>query len=123
MVLCISQRQTIVSTSTTESEIIAATDATKEIIWLKKLYSDIMQLNHIPVFQVDNSAAVKLSLNPEFHRRTKHIDVKYFFVRKKVLDESINICQISTEVQVADVMTKPLERVRLNSLCKKMGLG
>jgi hypothetical protein len=72
---------------------------------------------------VDNSAAVKLAQNPEFHRRTKHIDVKYFFVREKVSDGSMNICQIATEHQVADIMTKPLNKVRLSELCDKMGLS
>jgi len=55
---------------TDECEIIAATEATKEIIWLKRLFGDILKLRHTPVLQVDNSAAVKLAQNPEFHRRT-----------------------------------------------------
>ena len=49
--------------------------------------------------------------------------VKYFFVRDKVVDRSIEICQISTEHQVADVMTKPLDRVRLTYVCDRMGLA
>jgi len=64
---------------------------------MKRLFSDIMKLTHTSILQVDNSAAVKLAQNPEFHRRTKHIDVKYFFVREKVIDGSIHISQISTE--------------------------
>ena len=119
----LSQRQAMVATSTTESEIVAATEAAKEVIWLKRLFSDILKLKHTPVLQVDNSAAVKLAQNPEFHRRTKHIDVKYFFVREKVIDGSIDISQISTEHQVADVMTKPLDRVRLSRMCDKLGLA
>ena len=118
----LSRRPAIVSTSTTESEIIAATEAAKEIIWLKRLFCDITKLKCIPVLYVDNSAAVKLAQNPEFHHRTKHIDVKYFFVREKVVDRNIAISQISTEHQLADVMTKPLDRMRLTFLCDKMGL-
>ena len=71
-------------------------------------------MRHTPVLQVDNSAAVKLAQNPEFHRRTKHVDVKYFFVREKVIDRSIEISQISTKHQVADVMTKPLDKISIN---------
>ena len=118
----LSQRQAMVATSTTESEIIAATEAAKEVIWLERLFCDVLKLKHRPVLQVDNSAAVKLAQNPEFHRRTKHIDVKHFFVREKVIDGSIDIIQISTEHQVADVMTKPLDRVRLIRMCDRMGL-
>jgi len=123
VISCLSQKQAIVATSTTESEIIAAIEATKEIIWMKRLFCDIMTLRHTPVLQVDNSAAIKFAQNPEFHRRTKHIDVKYFFVREKVIDRSIEICKISTEHQVADVMTKPLDTVRLAYLCDRMGLS
>ena len=118
----LSQKQVVVATSTTESEIVAATEATKEIVWLKRLFSDVIKLRQTPILQVDNSAAVKLAQNPEFHRRTKHIDLKYFFVREKVVDRSIEIKQISTECQVADVMTKPLDRVRFNNMCERMGL-
>jgi len=118
----LSQRQGIVATSTTESEIVAATEATKEIIWLQRLFGGIMELKHTPVLQVDNSATVKLAQNPEFHRRTKHIDIKYFFVREKVIDGVMDINQISTEHQVADVMTKPLDKVRLTYMCDRMGL-
>jgi len=62
-------------------------------------------------------------VNPEFHRRTKHIDVKNFFVREKVIDGSIDIRQISTEDQVADIMTKPVDRLRLTVLCDRMRLA
>ena len=119
----LSRRQVMVATSTTESEIVAATEGAKEVIWLKRLFCDILKLKHTPVLQVDNSATVKLAQNPEFHRRTKHIDVKYFFVREKVIDKTIEISQISTEHQVADIMTKPLDRVRLAYLCDRMGLS
>ena len=62
-----SQRQPIVTTSTTESEIVAATEATKEIIWLKRLFKDVTRLNETPTLQVDNAAAVKLAQNHGFH--------------------------------------------------------
>jgi hypothetical protein len=119
----LSQRQATVATSTTEAEIIAATEAVKEVIWLQRLFESLnVTLKHIPVLQVDNSAAVKLAQNPEFHRRTKHIDLKNLFIREKVCDGTIDIAQISTNQQVADIMTKPLDRVRLGYLCSCMGL-
>jgi len=117
----LSQRQPIV-TSTTESEIVAATEATKEIIWLKRLFKDITKLNETPTLQVDNAAAVKLAQNHEFHRRTKHISMKFFFVREKVNEGKLNIVQISTKNQIADVMTKALPAPRIMVLCKSMGL-
>ena len=116
-----SQRQPIVATSTTEAEIIAANEGAKEAIWLSRLFRGIIQLN-VPVIQVDNSAAVRLAQNPEFHRRTKHISIKYFFIREKVIEGKLKIQQIPTEQQIADILTKPLEKTRLNILSKKMGL-
>ena len=109
----LSQRQAMVATSTTEAEIVAANEATKEIIWLSRLYNGVTKLKQVPVLPVDHSAAVRLEQNPEFHRRTKHIAVKHFFIRENILEGIINIQQISTEQQVADIMTKPLERLRI----------
>ena len=99
-----SQRQPIVATSTTQAEIIAANEGAKEAIWLSRLFRGIIQLN-VPVIQVDNSAAVRLAQNPEFHRRTKHISIKYFFIREKVTEGKLKIQQIPTEQQLADILT------------------
>jgi transposase InsO family protein len=81
-----SQRQPVVATSTTEAEIIAANEGAKEAIWLSRLFRGIIQLRDVPIIQVDNSAAVRLAQNPEFHRRTKHISIKHFFIREKVTE-------------------------------------
>ncbi|GFS54007.1 retrovirus-related Pol polyprotein from transposon TNT 1-94 [Trichonephila clavipes] len=117
-----SQRQAIVATSTTEAEVIAASEAAKEVIWLCRLIQSIVNLREIPTLQVDNRAAVKLSHNPEYHRRTKHIEIKHFFVREKVLEGKLNVKQVSTEKQVSDILTKPLMKSRLLTLCNQMGL-
>ncbi|XP_073811647.1 uncharacterized protein [Musca autumnalis] len=109
----ISQRQPTVSTSTTEAEIIAASEAAKELMWLKSLYNDLINYNEVPVIHIDNTAAIRLSQNPEFHKRTKHISLKHFFIREKVIEGDIIVYQISTEYQIADMMTKPLPKLRL----------
>ncbi|GFY63125.1 putative polyprotein [Trichonephila inaurata madagascariensis] len=71
-----SQRQAIVTTSTTEAEVIAASEAAKRIIWLCRLIQGIVNLREIPTLQVGNRAAVKLSHNHEYPQRTKHIEIK-----------------------------------------------
>lgn len=119
----LSQRQAMVATSTTEAEIVAANEATKEIIWMKRLFLQITILKELPILQVDNSAAVRLAQNPEFHRRTKHIAIKHFFIREKINDQELGIQLISTQDQVADIMTKPLSAIRIKILCDKMGLN
>lgn len=107
-----SQRQPIVATSTTEAELIAATEATKEVMWLRRLFEEVVKIE-LPVLYVDNSAAVRLAQNPEFHRRTKHIAIKHFFVREKVVEGHLQVKQIPTEEQIADIMTKPLPKVHI----------
>ncbi|GFW16679.1 uncharacterized protein TNCV_2353011 [Trichonephila clavipes] len=114
----------IVATSTTEAEVIAASEAAKEVIWLCKLIQGIVNFREIPTLQVDNRAAVKLSHNPEYHRKKieiYHREIKHFFVREKVLEGKLNVKEVSTEKQVSDILTKPLKS-RLLTLCNQMGL-
>ncbi|GFX44586.1 uncharacterized protein TNCV_2637511 [Trichonephila clavipes] len=77
------QPKATVSTSTTEAEIIAASEATKEIIWLCRQIQGIVNLREIPTLQVDNRAEVKFSHNPEYHQ-TKDLEIKHFFARKSL---------------------------------------
>lgn len=71
-----SQRQKCVALSTTESEYIAASEAVKELIWLERLLSDLITKQNLsPKLFMDNQSAIRLIKNPEFHKRTKHIDV------------------------------------------------
>ena len=106
----LSQRQAMTATSTTEAELVAANDAVKEIIWLGRLFQDMGWQRQVPILQVDNQATVRLAQNAEFHHRTKHIKIKYFFVREKVMEGELNIQHIPTNNQVADLFTKPLPR-------------
>jgi hypothetical protein len=82
----LSQKQASVAISTIEAEIVAASEAAREIVWLKRLLSAMTTISETPQLQVDNEAAVKLAQNPEFHRRTKHIRIRHFFVRELVTD-------------------------------------
>lgn len=116
------QRQASVSTSTTEAELVAASEGAKEVIWLRKLFSDIAPLRNTPTVFVDNSAAIKISKNPEYHKRTKHIGIRHFFIRERVIEGSLEIQQVATEDQPADLLTKPLERVKLNQFIGRIGM-
>jgi hypothetical protein len=118
----LSQKQASVAISTTESEIVAASEAAREVVWLKRLLSGMTTLEELPCLQVDNEAAVKLAHNPELHRRTKHIQIRHFFVREMVTDGDIQVNRVSSELQLADMLTKPLHKPRLESLIKKIGL-
>jgi len=112
-----SKRQSTVSLSTTEAEFIAACEATKEAVWLRKLLNDIEHPCVLPtVLKVDNQRAIKLSKNPEFHRRSKHIDVRYQFICEKVKDCEIDTQYVATDNQCADIFTKALCRDKFETL-------
>lgn len=118
----LSQRQSSVAISTTEAEIVAASEAAREIVWLKRLLEEIINVSILPELQVDNEAAIRLAQNPEYHRRTKHIKTRHFFVRELVTAGDIEVKRVPTEFQIADIMTKPLHKPRLLILCNSMGL-
>jgi len=118
----LSQRQQSVAISTTEAEVMAASEATREAVWLKRLLGEIVALHGVPILQVDNEAEVRLAQNPENHRRTKHIAIRHFFIREKVMEGEINVQRVSTEEQLADIFTKPLHKPRLLSMCVGLGL-
>ncbi|UYV60529.1 hypothetical protein LAZ67_1001422 [Cordylochernes scorpioides] len=86
----LSQKQRSVSLSTTEAELVAASNTAKEVIWLNRLFSEISPLKEQPIIKVDNASTLKLIKNPEFHKRTKHIEVRHYFVREKY-QEAIDI--------------------------------
>lgn len=119
-----SKRQRSVSLSTTEAEYMASCEATKEIIWLRQLIRDIdYPMNGATKLFVDNQSAIRLVHNPDYHKRTKHIDVRYHFIRERLQNNEIDVQYKCTEEQHADILTKALlpERFRIlrNSLSIK----
>ncbi|CAL5324316.1 unnamed protein product [Camellia sinensis] len=118
-----SKRQPTVSLSTTEAEYRAAAMAAQESTWLIRLMNDLHQLVDyaIPLY-CDNQSAVRLAENPVFHARTKHVEVHYHFIREKVLEEEIEMRQIKSEDQVADLFTKGLSGSKFESFCHQLGM-
>jgi hypothetical protein len=104
-----SSRQHSVALSTTEAEYVAASEAVKTAVWLKQLLGE---LGHqlVPKILIDNQSAIKLIQNPQFHKRTKHIDVRYNFVREKFEEGAITVDFTPSELQQADILTKPLPK-------------
>jgi len=80
-----SHKQSIPVDSTTEAEYVAATQATQEIIWLRKILEDLQEKQKASTsLLTDNSSAIQLAKNPKFHDRSKHINTKYHLIRHYV---------------------------------------
>lgn len=117
-----SQLQKSVVLSTTEAEIVAASEDAKQLTWLTRLSELLGHNKFFPTLHVDNASAVKLAKNPEFHKKTKHIEVRHFYVRERVLNGDINIKHIEGTKQLADLFTKTLKRNRYQALRKEIGI-
>ena len=104
-----SRKQPTVSRSSTEAEYKAVANATAEVIWIQVLLRELgISQPRPPSLWCDNIGATYLSANPIFHRRTKHVEVDYHFVRERVASRQLDVRFISSKDQVADIMTKPL---------------
>ena len=105
-----SQKQAIVTLSSTEAEYVAATSCACHCVWVKGI---LQQFSTKPCqcFEIlcDNSSSIKLSKNPVMHKRKKHIDVRYHYLRDLTSQEVVKLVFCGTEEQVANIMTKPVK--------------
>lgn len=108
-----SSRQKCVSRSTTESEYIAASDAVQEVVWMRTFLREIgIQLNGPTPLYVDNQSTIRLVNNAEHHKRTKHIDIKYHYIRECEENGTTKVTYVESKNQLADMFTKPLPKQR-----------
>jgi Reverse transcriptase (RNA-dependent DNA polymerase) len=118
-----SKRQEIVSLSTTESEYVAATHGGKEALWLRSLISEVFgTLTSPTTLFSDNQAAIALTRDHQYHPRTKHIDVRYHWIRWVVEKGSIRLVYCPTDDMVADVLTKALPSAKVKHFAASLGL-
>ena len=119
------KKQAVVALSSTEAEYIAITHAAKEALWLRALLADVMGPEFarapIPLFS-DNKSAIALARDNTFHPRTKHIDIRYHWIREVVERGDIELDYMETARMPADAFTKALARARLNALIETFGL-
>ncbi|GKB73282.1 retrotransposon protein, putative, ty1-copia subclass [Tanacetum coccineum] len=108
--------QHVVALSTTEAEYMALTEAVKESIWLKGLLIELGVNLRSVVVNYDNQSAIHLSRNAMFHERTKHINVRYHFIREIVESKEIEVAKIGTKDNAADAFTKVVPGVPLTTV-------
>nr|GEY21668.1 hypothetical protein [Tanacetum cinerariifolium] len=117
-----SKRQKSTAISSTEAEYIALSYCCAQILWMRSQLSDYgLAFNNIPMY-CDNKSAIGLCYNNVQHSWSKHIDIRYYFIKEQVENGVIKLYFINTEYQLADLFTKALGRNRIELLTTKLGM-
>eukprot|EP00253_Pinus_taeda_P008912 PITA_08912 len=118
-----SKKQSIVALSTAEAEYLAATAAACQAVWMRRMLRSLGQEQpKATVIFCDNSSAIALSKNSVFHKRTKHIDTRFHYIRELVSNGEIVLEHCRTQEHVADILTKPLHQKSFEFLRKCLGM-
>lgn len=118
-----SKKQTIVTLSTTEAKFIAATSCACQAIWLRRILNELhFKQEGATAIYCDNISAIKLFKNLVLHGISKHIDVRFDFLRDLTKDGIIDFFYCKSEDQIADIMTKPLKLPIFQKLRKILGV-
>ena len=119
-----SRKQTTIALSSTEAEYVALSEASREAIWLRHLYGELGFVQKQPILLLgDNDRSVAMAKNPEFHKRTKHVDIRWHWVRDLVSDGLINVASCRDPEQTADILTKQLPRPKFIKHVAELGLS
>ena len=119
-----SKKQPTVALSSVEAEYMASTQATKEALWWRTFLSELGFNNDESPIQLfsDSQGSIALAKNPDYHSRTKHIDIQHHFISEHVANRNVQFDFIGTESMVADILTKPLPCDSHIKFVKAMGI-
>ncbi|GJW51770.1 hypothetical protein Tco_0093121 [Tanacetum coccineum] len=102
--------------------LVAAAGCCANILWMKSQLTDYdIIYEKVPIF-CDNTSAIAILNNPALHSRTKHIDIRYHFIRDHIQKGDIELHFIPTQYQLADIFTKPLDEPTFKRLIVKLGM-
>jgi hypothetical protein len=118
-----SVKQQVVGMSSCEAEYIAASTACTQALWLARLLGDLLGRDTTMQLMVDSMSALALAKNPVFHEWSKHIRLRYHFIRSCLEEGSIKASYINITDQLADLLTKPLGRIKFLELCSWIGMA
>ncbi|GJX09672.1 hypothetical protein Tco_0199531 [Tanacetum coccineum] len=108
--------------SPAKAKYVAVVGCCASILWMKSQLSDYdIHYKMVPIF-CDNTSAIAISNNPVLHSRTKHIDIRYHFIRDYILKGDIELHFIPTKYQLADIFTKPLDEPTFTRMKAELGM-
>ena len=108
--------------SSPEAEYVAAASCCSQILWMKQTLQDYgLSFGKVPIF-VDNMSAISIAKNHVLHSRTKHIDIRFHFLRDNHERGHIDLIHVPSERQTADILTKPLEQDTFARLRGELGV-
>jgi|ERR1700722_4537967 len=115
MVTWSSKRQAIVVLSSTESEYIGLTHVLKEILWVRQFLGKLISKFTMPTKLLsDNQGAITLAKNNKFHAQSKHIDIRYHFIREAIIAKLTEVTYMPTIDNIANIFTKVLAVPKFN---------
>jgi hypothetical protein len=117
-----SHKQSSVAQSTTEAEYVATASCCSRLLWITYTMSDFgEEYTHVPL-QCDSTSVISVAKKPVLHSKTKHIEVRYHFLRDNVEKGKIALIHVSTHDQLADIFTKPLDQATFTRLRGELGV-
>jgi hypothetical protein len=117
-----SKKQTSIALSTPEAEYVVVGQCCAQLLWMRQTLRDFgYNLRKVPLL-CDNESAIRMADNPVEHSRTKHIDIRHHFLRDHQQKGDIEVFHISTENQLADIFTKPLDEKTFCRLCSELNV-
>eukprot|EP00253_Pinus_taeda_P026148 PITA_26148 len=118
-----SKKQSLIALSTAKAEYVAAASCCTQLLWMMQTLQDFQITCTSPIsILCDNTSPINISENPVMHSKTKHIPIKYHFLREKVLEQKVKLEYVRSKEQVADIITKPLPRETFEYLRQKLGV-
>jgi hypothetical protein len=117
-----SHAQKTVALSSTEAEYMSLSDCSRQIVWIQSLLGEI-GFRHVrtPIYG-DNQGSMFIGSNPVQDRRTKHIDIRYHFIREKIVDGKVEVFFIEGDKNIADMFTKNLANIKFREFRSQLGL-
>jgi len=101
---------------------VALAEVVKEVLWLQRLLQELGLYQDSVTVNIDNKGAIDYANNAQFSQRTKHIDIKHHFVRDYIEKGNIKLAYIASEANIADILTKSLDKARFEKLRELMGI-